>query len=71
MRYARLQDTEFKILIVDIATLCAMRSPEAMEIHTLAQQASETSPLDALRILERAQLSGRFRDRNKSFANLS
>ena len=47
-----------------------MRSPEAMEIHTLAQQASETSPLDALRILERAQLSGRFRDRNKSFANL-
>ena len=41
-----------------------------MEIHTLAQQASETSPLDALRILERAQLSGRFRDRNKSFANL-
>ena len=47
-----------------------MRNPEAMEIHTLAQQASETSPLDALRILERAQLSGRFRDRNKSFANL-
>lgn len=47
-----------------------MRNPEAMEIHTLAQQASETSPLDALRILERAQLSGRFQDRNKSFANL-
>lgn len=47
-----------------------MRNPEPMEIHTLAQQASETSPLDALRILERAQLSGRFRDRNKSFANL-
>ena len=40
------------------------------EVHTLAQQASETSPLDALRILERAQLSGRFKDRNKSFANL-
>lgn len=47
-----------------------MRHPEAMEVHTLAQQASETSPLDALRILERAQLSGRFGDRNKSFANL-
>ena len=41
-----------------------------MEVHTLAQQASETSPLDALRILERAQLSGRFKDRNKSFASL-
>ena len=47
-----------------------MRTPDAMEVHTLAQQASETSPLDALRILERAQLSGRFKDRNKSFANL-
>ena len=47
-----------------------MRNPDAMEVHTLAQQASETSPLDALRILERAQLSGRFKDRNKSFANL-
>lgn len=47
-----------------------MRNPDAMEIHTLAQQASETSPLDALRILERAQLSGRFMNRNKSFANL-
>ena len=47
-----------------------MRHPDPMEVHTLAQQASETSPLDALRILERAQLSGRFGDRNKSFANL-
>ena len=47
-----------------------MRNPDAMEVHTLAQQASETSPLDALRILERAQLSGRFKERNKSFANL-
>ena len=47
-----------------------MRNPDAMEVHTLAQHASETSPLDALRILERAQLSGRFKDRNKSFANL-
>ena len=47
-----------------------MRDPDPVEIHTLAQQASETSPLDALRILERAQLSGRFQDRNKSFANL-
>ena len=47
-----------------------MRNPEAMEIHTLAQQASETAPLDALRILERAQLSGRFQDRNASLANL-
>ena len=47
-----------------------MRTPDAMEVHTLAQQASETSPLDALRILERAQLSGRFKDRNNSFANL-
>jgi len=47
-----------------------MRNPDPMEVHTLAQQASETSPLDALRILERAQLSGRFGDRNKSFANL-
>ena len=47
-----------------------MRTPDAMEVHTLAQHASETSPLDALRILERAQLSGRFKDRNKSFANL-
>lgn len=50
--------------------IMVMRNPEAMEVHTLAQQASETSPLDALRILERAQLSGRFQDRNKSFANL-
>lgn len=47
-----------------------MRDPDPVEIHTLARQASETSPLDALRILERAQLSGRFLDRNKSFANL-
>ena len=47
-----------------------MRNPDPVEIHTLARQASETSPLDALRILERAQLSGRFLDRNKSFANL-
>ena len=47
-----------------------MRHPDPMEVHTLAQQASESSPLDALRILERAQLSGRFGDRNKSFANL-
>tara|TARA_Y100000766_G_scaffold90111_2_gene76569 strand:- start:10945 stop:14334 length:3390 start_codon:yes stop_codon:yes gene_type:complete len=50
--------------------IMSMRSPEPMEIHTLAQQASESSPLDALRILERAQLSGRFMDRNKSLANL-
>ena len=50
--------------------IMVMRNPEAMEVHTLAQQASETSPLDALRILERAQLSGRFQNRNKSFANL-
>lgn len=47
-----------------------MRNPDPMEIHTLAQQASESFPLDALRILERAQLSGRFQNRNKSFANL-
>ena len=47
-----------------------MRSPDPMEIHTLADQASESSPLDALRILERAQLSGRFPTRNNSFANL-
>jgi hypothetical protein len=47
-----------------------MRSPDPMEIHTLADQASESSPLDALRILERAQLSGRFPARNNSFANL-
>lgn len=47
-----------------------MRSPDPMEIHTLADQASETSPLDALRILERAQLSGRFPTKNNSFANL-
>jgi hypothetical protein len=47
-----------------------MRSPDPMEIHTLADQASESSPLDALRILERAQLSGRFPSRNNSFANL-
>ena len=47
-----------------------MRNPDPMEVHTLAQQASESSPLDALRILERAQLSGRFADRNMSFANL-
>ena len=47
-----------------------MRSPDPMEIHTLADQASESSPLDALRILERAQLSGRFPTKNNSFANL-
>ena len=47
-----------------------MRNPDPMEVHTLAQQASESFPLDALRILERAQLSGRFQNRNKSFANL-
>jgi hypothetical protein len=47
-----------------------MRSPDPMEIHTLADQASESSPLDALRILERAQLSGRFPKKNNSFANL-
>ncbi len=47
-----------------------MRNPEAMDIHTLAQQACETSPLDALRILERAQLSGRFPHRKDSLANL-
>lgn len=47
-----------------------MHSPDPVEIHTLADQASESSPLDALRILERAQLSGRFPDKNKAFANL-
>ena len=47
-----------------------MHSPDPMEVHTLAEQASESSPLDALRILERAQLSGRFPNRSDSFANL-
>ena len=45
-----------------------MRNPDAMEVHTLAQQASEASPLDALRILERAQLSGSSNQAINSFA---